>query len=49
VQFKFGRSLHRVKEEYVKGTTVMPSGEGREQGTFTEKYLVPYALISFYG
>lgn len=49
VQFKFGRSLHRVKEEYVKGTTVMPSGEGKEQGTFTEKYLVPYALISFYG
>jgi len=49
VQFKFGRSLHKVKEEYVKGTTVMPSGEGREQGTFTEKYLVPYALISFYG
>jgi CRISPR-associated protein Csh2 len=49
VQFKFGRSLHRVKEEYVKGTTVMPSGEGKEQGTFTGKYLVPYALIGFYG
>ncbi|HEK25426.1 MAG TPA: CRISPR-associated protein, partial [Hydrogenobaculum sp.] len=24
VQFKFGRSLHRVKMELVKGTTVMP-------------------------
>ncbi|MCD5405259.1 MAG: type I-B CRISPR-associated protein Cas7/Csh2 [Desulfotomaculum sp.] len=49
VQFKFGRSLHRVSLKYIKGTTVMPSGEGREQGTFTEKYILPYSLIAFYG
>ncbi|MGC8588556.1 MAG: type I-B CRISPR-associated protein Cas7/Csh2 [Hydrogenobaculum sp.] len=49
VQFKFGRSLHRVKMELVKGTTVMPSGEGKGQGTMTEVYVLPYSLIAFYG
>jgi len=49
VQFKFGRSLHRVKLDYVKGTTVMPSKEARKQGTFTEVYTLPYSLIVFHG
>jgi CRISPR-associated protein Csh2 len=49
VQFKYGKSLHKVDLMYVKGTTVMPSGEGRGQGTFTEKYILPYSLIAFYG
>lgn len=49
VQFKFGRSLHKVNLTYIKGTTVMPSGEDRRQGTFTEKYILPYSLIAFYG
>lgn len=49
VQFKFGKSLHRVKLEHVKGTTVMPSGEQKEAGTFTEKYILPYSLIAFAG
>lgn len=49
VQFKYGRSLHRVDMTYVKGTTVMPSKEDRKQGTFTEKYILPYSLIAFYG
>lgn len=49
VQFKFGRSLHRVDLTYIKGTTVMPSGEEKKQGTFTEKYILPYSLIVFYG
>ncbi|MCR4424245.1 MAG: type I-B CRISPR-associated protein Cas7/Csh2 [candidate division WOR-3 bacterium] len=49
VQFKYGRSLHKVDLTYVKGTTVMPSGEGKEQGTFTERYILPYSLIAFYG
>mgnify|MGYP001627168901 CR=1 FL=1 len=49
VQFKFGRSLHKVEYMLVKGTTVMPSGEGKDQGTFTECYILPYALIAFYG
>ena len=49
VQFKFGRSLHKVDITYVKGTTVMPSQADRKQGTFTEKYILPYSLIVFYG
>lgn len=49
VQFKFGRSLHRVNMMYVKGTTVMPSQQDKKQGTFTEKYILPYSLIAFYG
>lgn len=49
VQFKFGRSLHKVDLQYIKGTTVMPSGEGKQQGTMTSKYILPYSLISFYG
>jgi len=50
VQFKFGRSLHKVNGPVlIKGTTVMPSKEGKKQGTFREEWIVPYALIAFYG
>jgi len=49
VQFKYGRSLHKVDMTYVKGTTVMPSKADRKQGTFTERYILPYSLIAFYG
>lgn len=49
VQFKYGRSLHKVDLTYVRGTTVMPSGAGKQQGTFTERYILPYSLIVFYG
>lgn len=49
IQFKFGRSLHKVDLTYVRGTTVMPSKEGKQRGAFTEKYVLPYSLIAFYG
>jgi len=49
VQFKYGRSLHKVDLTYIKGTTVMPSGADKKQGTFTERYILPYSLIVFYG
>lgn len=49
VQFKYGRSLHKVDLTYIKGTTVMPSGTKKKQGTFTERYILPYSLIVFYG
>jgi len=50
VQFKFGRSLHKVSGPVlIKGTTVMPSRAGKEQGTFTETWILPYSLIAFYG
>ena len=50
VQFKFGRSLHKVDGPVLfRGTTVMPSKEGKKQGTFREEWIVPYALIAFHG
>lgn len=49
VQFKYGRSLHKVALTYIKGTTVMPSSAEKKQGTFTERYILPYSLIAFYG
>ncbi|MFW6129840.1 MAG: type I-B CRISPR-associated protein Cas7/Csh2 [Atribacterota bacterium] len=49
VQFKLGTSLHKVDLTHLKGTTVSPSGTSRKQGTFTEKYILPYSLICFYG
>ncbi|MGQ9679045.1 MAG: type I-B CRISPR-associated protein Cas7/Csh2 [bacterium] len=49
VQFKYGRSLHKVDLTFIKGTTVMPSAESKMQGTFTERYILPYSLIAFYG
>jgi CRISPR-associated protein Csh2 len=50
VQFRFGRSLNRVGSAVlIKGTTVMPSKEKKEQGTFTETWIIPYSLIAFYG
>ena len=49
IQFKLGKSLHRVLNKFFKGTTVMPSQEKKMQGTFTEDYKLPYSLIKFYG
>ncbi|MCW1311497.1 MAG: type I-B CRISPR-associated protein Cas7/Csh2 [Candidatus Aenigmatarchaeota archaeon] len=49
VQIAWGESLHKVAINFVKGSTVMPSNEGKKQGTFTEEYKVPYAFIYTYG
>lgn len=49
VQFKFGRSLHKVEDILIRGTSVLPSTEMKAAGTFTETWILPYALICFYG
>jgi CRISPR-associated protein Csh2 len=49
VQFRFGRSLHKVTPMLIKGTSVLPSAEKKAAGTFTETWVVPYSLICFYG
>jgi len=49
VQFRFGRSLHKVETNYIKGTGAFASEAGKEQKTFREEYILPYSLISFYG
>ncbi len=49
VQFRFGRSLHKVEVKHMKGTGAFASGEGKERKTFREEYILPYSLIAFYG
>lgn len=55
VQFKFGRSLHKVDVNFYKGSITMPvePGEGfkkgKRQAEFSEEYKLPYSLICFYG
>lgn len=50
IQFRMGRSLHRVGEPvFHQGTTVMPSGGEKTRGTFRDDYLLPYGLFGFYG
>ncbi|GAB4316447.1 MAG: type I-B CRISPR-associated protein Cas7/Csh2 [Methanobacteriaceae archaeon] len=49
VQFRFGRSLHKVEIKHVKGTGAFASSAGKQQKTFREEYVLPYSLINFYG
>jgi len=49
VQFAYGVSLHRVEMLNIKGTTVMPSKEGKKQGTMLDDYRIAYGLIAVYG
>ncbi|MEN4006114.1 MAG: type I-B CRISPR-associated protein Cas7/Csh2 [Methanobacteriaceae archaeon] len=49
VQFRFGRSLHKVEIKHIKGTGAFASSEGKQQKTFREEYVLPYSLIGFYG
>jgi CRISPR-associated protein Csh2 len=49
VQFAMGGSLHRVEPCFIKGTGAFASGQGAQQRTFREEYVLPYALIAFYG
>jgi CRISPR-associated protein Csh2 len=49
VQFAMGTSLHRVEPRFIKGTGAFASSQGAQQRTFREEYILPYALIAFYG
>jgi len=49
VQFRMGRSLHRVELKHIKGTGAFASKAGATQKTFREEDILPYSLISFYG
>ncbi|ABX32568.1 CRISPR-associated protein, Csh2 family [Petrotoga mobilis SJ95] len=48
VQFKWGRSLHKTKVEFVQGTGAFVTKEGGEQRTIRNEYIVPFALIGTY-
>jgi len=49
VQFKMGRSLHKVELQYIKGNGAFAAKAGAQQPTFREEYILPYSLIAFYG
>jgi len=49
VQFKMGRSLHRVVLKHIKGTGAFASKPGSTQATFREEDILHYSLICFYG
>ncbi len=55
VQFKPGRSLHKVDINFYKGSLTMPVEpgkgfkKGKKQAEFSEEYRLPYSLICFYG
>jgi len=48
VQWKWGRSLHRAKVEFVQGTAAFATKETSEQRSFRNEYIVPFALITSY-
>jgi len=49
VQFQMGRSMHRVNNQFIKGTGAFASGEKKKQSTFREETLLSYSFINFYG
>ncbi len=53
VQFRFGRSLHRIELNFIKGTGAFADKydekNKKAQFTFREEWIVPYALIAFHG
>ena len=49
VQFRMGRSMHRVNNQFIKGTGAFASGEKKKQSTFREENLLSYSFINFYG
>ena len=49
VQFKMGRSLHKVEIKHIKGTGAFASKAGAKQATFREEYILPYSFICFHG
>ncbi len=49
VQFRPGLSLHAVKVVFQQGTAAFTSQKEAQQRSFREEYLIPYALIAFYG
>jgi CRISPR-associated protein Csh2 len=49
IQVTLAESLHKVETETIKGTTAFASTEKAGAGTFSTKYILPYALIAVSG
>ena len=48
-QFQMGKSLHKTKIEQIQGTGAFASSDKKKQKAFRTEFVVPYALIGFYG
>ena len=48
-QFKMGRSFHEVNTRYIQQSVTLPSEADAKQGTFADRYDLPYSLIRFHG
>ncbi len=49
VQFGMGKTLHPVRENFIKGTGAFTTDEKAIQKTFREEYNITYGLIGFHG
>ncbi|BDY12742.1 type I-B CRISPR-associated protein Cas7/Csh2 [Hydrogenimonas cancrithermarum] len=49
MQFKMSKSLHETEIVFVKGTGAFASQAGKENKTFREEYILPYAIFGTYG
>lgn len=49
IQFKMSKSLHKTQINYIKGTGAFASKAGKENKTFREEYILPYAIFGTYG
>jgi len=49
IQFKIGRSLHKVELKHIQGTGAFASKPGAKMRTFREEYILPYSFIAFHG
>ena len=49
VQLKWGRSLHRVREQFIQGTAAFARKDDSAQRSFRNEYIVPYCIIACYG
>lgn len=49
IQFKMGRSLHKVEMKHIQGTGAFASKPGAKQRTFREEYILYYSFIAFHG
>ncbi|MGI6253122.1 MAG: type I-B CRISPR-associated protein Cas7/Csh2 [Aminivibrio sp.] len=49
LQLKWGRSLHKVREQFVQGTAAFARKDDSEQRSFRNEYIVPFCIIACYG
>lgn len=49
IQFKMGRSLHKVSLKNIGHSFSMSSGDEKRSGSLAPEYLLSYSIIAFYG